>query len=272
MNKRIFSAVIMFCIVSIQVFSDSDKPFFYISDTSRGLYETGKVYENKFYILFGEHQNTAISPNVFNTIGIGQDIGNLEPVKKIGTMELRSYYTVKLLVPASAFPDAQEPLTIDFFLRGGFNVQYPITVPVGPDRFDLKISPYLRAEAILGLFPQIYNISVQSFFTLNSGAEVAAQYSLTDEIRLGADISTFLIGMDTGRDGYNKDYIPDIVFSHPGNYIDLNLELFGEFDFSRTESLRIGYAHNVNSYYGGTYSMISGDHRIGVSVLRKLIR
>jgi len=272
MNKKILLLVLLFGLGSMQLFCDSDKPFFYLSDTERELYETGELNSDKFMVTLGEHQNTAISPNVFNSLGFCQSSSQLVPVENFGTLVFEGRAVTAVLIPAAAPFSLADLFSQNYYLRGSFNLQYPISIPVGSEDFKFAVSPYIQFDTMVGIYPQIVNIAVQSFFSLNCGADLAGTYRLSDEIRIGADFSTFLIGVDTGRSGYNKDYIPDFVFSHFGYYLELNLELFCEFDISRTESLRFEYSHGMNSYYGGVYSVISGEHRFGISYIQKLVR
>lgn len=264
--KKIFIALFIFSLVGMQAFCESDKPFFYQTETSDELYTTGEVSSYSVLFSSGKHQNTAISPNVFSSYGIYQKSSKISQLEKFGSIVFNNQSYMAVLIPDNVTSG------FNYYTRINPSILYPLTIPIDSRKFMLTVSPYVRADVMFGIYPEIVNISIQSFFSLNCGANITGIYQLTDEIRLGSEFSSFLIGMDTGRDGYNKEYIPDIVFSHFGNYLDLQLDLFCEFDVSRLKSVRIEYSHAANSYYGGTYSVISGDNRLGISFVQKLVR
>lgn len=247
---------LLFCFVSMDLFCDSDTPI--------ELYETGKVTSDKYLITLGEYQNTAISPNVFKSYGFYESRSVFFPTKYLGSFVVENISSVAFLNQARVDLDLTDISSLNYHVRSSVNLQYPLTIPIKLKKLELTVSPYIQFDSMIGFHPQIVNIMVQFFFGLNCGAKITGLYNFTDKIRMGADFSSFLVGMDIGRSGYNKDYMFDIVFSHYGNYIDLNLALFCEFDIS-DGSLGIMYSHGMNSYYGGTYSVISGEHQFGIS-------
>jgi len=266
MSKKIIFLTVLFCTFAFSLFCDS-------TETAYVFHDTGKLNVSANLFTIGEHLNTAISPNVFQSYGIIEESSQILPLKNGDTFLWQIRSAVSLLVPS--VPDAAYDISNinvwNFVLRESMNVQYAIKIPALINGLSLRIAPYLQGDIMGGFYPQITNIGIQTFLSLNLGVKAYCQYQITDSFRAGADFSSFLIGMDTGRNGYNKDYLGDLNFSHPGNYLDLSLALYGELDISHTTSLRIGYSHAATSWFGGENKVIDGEHQLGITFNTKVI-
>lgn len=240
-----------------------------LSDTDRELYDTGRNSDISTYITWGEHQNLAISPNYFESLGIFSSSAD-NAYYNSGYLQFKTDVEVALLTPSVQFKENDLFSNIKTRINGsvlyGFNINTPL------DDFDFNIGPYIKADALLGYFSGIDNILAQTFFALNGGVTADIQYNLLETVRFGLGFSTFIFGVDYGRDGYNKDFIPEIKVSNFGNYCDMQITLYGELDLSRTESLKLEYNHSVFSVFDSNNKVISGDNRVGFSYVKKLVR
>ncbi len=264
-----FKIVLLFicCFFCFGLFANDSGTDYLLSDTSRELYLTGSSSYSGLSIVLGEHQNLAISPNVYNQYGIIMNHIN-ESEFKLGTLVFQIGITPYLL-----FPEVQAPGGgIMFKFKNSDSVKFRFNLPSPIEKLSIDAGPYLQFDLMAEYFPEIDNVGFQSFLTFTFGGVGQAVYSLTDTINLGLNFSTFLFGMDFGRNGYNKDFLADLGLSHFGNYMDLKISLFGSIDISRTESIRLEYLHSVNSFYGEVHSVISGENHIGIYYCRKMVR
>ena len=240
-----------------------------LSKTEKDLYYTGDITESYTYLVTGEHQNLAISPNYFNTIGINSS-GKSVKVVPLGFLEFN--YGSDILLLNSSLNDINNIGLANFmvtpFIRVLYNFNFKSTVP----GLSFNIGPYVKFDYFISLFSNITNISNQSILGLNLGVDAKAKYELLETLRFNFGCSSFLVGFDMGRNGYNKDLTENINISNLGNYMDMDITLSGELDISRTETIKLEYIHSVFSVFNSNNTIISGQNSIGISFIKKLVR
>lgn len=240
-----------------------------LSDTSRDLYDTGRSSDVSMYITCGEHQNLAISPNYFESLGLFSSVINAAKFSS-GYMLFKTDTDISLLKPSVEF--SENDLFSNLKVRLNLTGLYAFNIKSTLEAFKLSVGPYLKADALVGYYSGIDNIMAQTYFAFNLGVSADANYHLLKTVRFGLGYSTFIFGVDYGRDGYNKDFIPEIKISNLGNFCDMELTIYSELDISRTESLKLEYNHSVFSVFDENNKIISGENRFGLSFVKKLVR
>lgn len=240
-----------------------------LSDTTRDLYETGQSSDVSIYITWGEHQNLAISPNYFESLGLFSSVINTSRYRS-GYKLFKTDFDISFLTPSVEF--SENDLFSNFKMRLNLTGLYAFNIKSPLEAFKFSVGPYLKTDALIGYYKGIDNIMAQTYFALNLGVSANVKYQLLKTVRFGLGYSTFVFGIDYGRDGYNKDFIPEIKISNFGNFCDMELTIYSELDISRTESLKLEYNHSVFSVFDENNRIISGENRFGLSFVKKLVR
>ncbi len=264
--KMIILTILIFITTLLSAKGLLDYP---LSDTTRDLYETGKSSDISTYITWGEHQNLAISPNYFESLGLFSSSVNTVQYKP-GFMLFKTDSDISFLNPSVEFSENDN--FSNFKMRLNLTGLYGFKIKSPWEAFNFSVGPYLKTDALIGYYSGIDNILAQTLFALNLGVSANVKYHLLKTVRFGLDYSTFIFGIDYGRDGYNKDFIPQIIISNFGNFCDMEISIYGELDISRSESLKLEYNHSVFSVFDDNNRVISGDNRIGLSFVKKLVR
>ncbi|QEN04879.1 hypothetical protein EW093_09230 [Thiospirochaeta perfilievii] len=240
-----------------------------LSNTEKPLYYTGDVSISTTSISWGKHQNLSISPNYFDSFGLLSNITSKK--ESLGSIfKYENSVDISLLDPSVNF--SSNDLFSNFKLQGNFGLGYNFKFDSPITGLSFDIGPYVKLDSLIGYYAGIDNIMMQSLFALNSGLDGNITYKLLETVRFGLGYSTFIFGVDYGRNGYNKDFLPEVQVSTFGNYCDMKLTLYGELDISRTESLKLEYKHSVFSVFDDNNKVISGENSIGISVVKRLVR
>ncbi|MBN2616680.1 MAG: hypothetical protein JXR64_00060 [Spirochaetales bacterium] len=265
MKKFLFIIFILLCNVLY-----SEGIFNYpLSRTDEGLYLTGKESETYGSFVWGKHQNLSISPNYFDSYGFRVFTSEKREFNP-GIFFHNSDLLFNFLMPSVSNPT--DDLTTNIKYKLDFNIGYLFKIKLPIEKLSLYAGPYSNTGFLLGSYSQIENILIQSFFYSNIGVEGSVEYDLMKTIRFGVDYNTSIIGLDLGRNGYNKDFTSDINLSTFNNFLNMKLSVYTEYDLSRTESIRLFYTHSAFSEFDDNNTIISGEHSIGLGLNTKLVR
>lgn len=230
---------------------------------------TGVTNVTNYMIGYGEYQNLAISPNYFISYTFVSEAFSHREFKT-GIFRNQLDTRISFLEPSVKNPI--DDITSNMMMRLNYSLEYGFNIPLSVVELKLNVGPYVKLSGVMGLYNQIDNIMVQSYFNLNMGASIRAYYKIANIVRIGMDYTSFLIGVDYGRNGYNKDFIPDLTLINWGNYLDMKFLIYLEVDLSRVESIALGYSHGAFSVFDDINTIVSGENRIGISYSRKFFR
>lgn len=265
MRKCILTVLILIsCMLSAKGILD-----YPLSDPSGELTQTGVRTDVSTHITLGEHQNLAISPNYFDSFGLFNSSENITEYET-GDFYFKTDTDISFLIPSVQF--SEDELLSNFKMRLNLEGLYGFEIESPLDDLCFSVGPYIKTDALIGVYSGIDNIMTQTLFALNLGISGSAKYELIKTLRFGLGYSTFIFGIDYGRDGYNKDFIPEITVSNFGNFCDMELIVYGELDLSKLESIKVEYSHSVFSVFDDNNTVISGDNKIGLSYVKKLVR
>lgn len=241
-----------------------------LSESENGeLYLTSNITESYTLYSQGKHQNLDISPNYFNSYGIKTWGENTE--EYIGSfMNWGGGAYLHLLEPSVSLSSSD--ILNNYSINGFFHFLYGFKIDTPIENLNLYLGPYAKATLFNGIYSGIDNIMVQTELGLNLGGKLGAEYSIFDTLRVGGDFSSFLVGGDIGRRGYNRDFLSTVTLSHFGNYLDMHLSLYGELDLSRTESIKLIYEHSAFSVFDSNNTLATGENSVGISYVKKLVR
>lgn len=244
-------------------------PEYPLSKGADELFLTG--YESLFTTSFiwGKHQNLAISPNYFDTLGLRHYTEDYTK-KDGGYFLFKTDTSLSNLQPSVSTGADSDLLNFSLMLDLGLSYLFVIYLPT--NRFKLYIGPELTPGGHVGYFDDVINIMVQSYAYCNIGLNLKCEYELFPTLHLGVDLYNFIIGFDYGRSGYNKDFIDDITFTNWENFNRGKYKFYIHYDLSRTEVLGLSYSHNFISITDTEYDLIDGNHSIGITYTRRLVR
>lgn len=229
-------------------------------------------------IGFGEHLNESVSPVTNWAYSFPVTVMSTEKYYKLGV-----YYDYFVVTPTilesfinnqAAGSDEIADVTYNYRVRNENVIGFKFRIPSDyiSDRLSLYLGPYSNLDWRIEYFPEISNIMLQPYINVNLGGALSAMYAIDSAFKFGLNLESSIVGFDTGRRGYNGDYLSDINLVHWGNYLDLDVELFYELTFSSSESLKFFYCHQVQSLHGGEHKTIQGENYIGIVYSRRLTK
>lgn len=233
------------------------------------LFLTGNESLLEYDVIWGKHQNLAINPNYFDIIG-------LKLYSEDYTKKDRGYYVFKadinlsLLEPSVSTGTNSDFLNYSVLTDLSFIYLFNIYIPM--DRVKLFVGPDLSPGYYIGYFDDIINIMVQSYAYCNLGVNVKWEYEIYPTLHVGMDLYSYILGVDYGRSGYNKDFIDDLTFTNWSNYNRGKYKFYINYDLSRTEVIGLSYSHNFLSVTDTEYDVKDGIHSIGLMYTRRLVR
>lgn len=244
-------------------------PEYPLSKGADDLFLTGSEALMVNSLIWGKHQNLAISPNYFDTLGLRNYTEDYKR-KEGGYFIFKTDTNITLLQPSVSTPLESDLYNFSILQEFGFTYLFDINFPL--DGLKLYIGPEVTPGFQLGYFTGIINIMAQSYFYCNLGLNIKWEYQIYPTLHVGVDLYNSILGVDYGRSGYNKDFIDDLIFTNWSNYNRGKYKVYIDYDLSRTEVIGLSYSHNFISVTDSEYDVIEGLHSIGLIYTRRLVR
>lgn len=262
--------IIIYCLLNLSLLNTLWAiPEYPLSKGREELFLTGNETLLEYNVIWGKHQNLAISPNYFDAFGIKL---YSEDYKK----KDRGYFLFKVDVNLSLLETSVSTNTdndfYNFSILSDLSFIYLFDVFIPLDGLKLYVGPELTPGYQVGYFDGIYNIMAQSYFYCNFGLNLKWEYEINPTFHAGMDLYSFIVGFDYGRSGYNKDFMDDLTLTNWSNYNRGKYKVYINYDLSRTEVIGLSYSHNFLSVTDTEYDVIDGVHSVGLMYTRRLVR